>query len=102
MADETYDNVVIGTGEAGKYLAWTLARQGQRTAVVEWHRHVGGACPNVACLPTKNLIHSAKVADLAKRVGEFGVRTGPVAVDVAGVIGRKQAMVDGLQAIHLD
>lgn len=123
MADETYDNVVIGSGEAGKFLAWALARQGQRTAVVEWHRNVGGACPNVACLPTKNLIHSAKVADLARRAGEFGVRpsgspassgtpgtpgtfsspiSSGVAVDIAGVIGRKRAMVDGLQAVHLN
>ena len=57
---EQYDVVVLGSGEAGKYLAWTLASEGKRVAVVE-RRYVGGSCPNIACLPSKNVIHSAKV-----------------------------------------
>ena len=56
-----YDLVVLGSGEAGKYLAWTLAKQGRRVAVIE-RRYVGGSCPNIACLPSKNVIHAAKVA----------------------------------------
>src|SRR5262245_35619064 len=58
---ERFRNVIIGSGEAGKWLAWTLAGQGESTVVVERSK-VGGACPNVACLPSKNVIYSAKVA----------------------------------------
>ena len=58
---EQYDVVVIGSGEAGKYLAWTLSKEGHRTTLVE-RKMVGGSCPNVACLPSKNIIHSAKAA----------------------------------------
>jgi len=61
LAFERYDIVVVGSGEAGKYLAWTLSKAGNRTALIE-RRLVGGSCPNVACLPSKNVIHSAKVA----------------------------------------
>jgi pyruvate/2-oxoglutarate dehydrogenase complex dihydrolipoamide dehydrogenase (E3) component len=57
---EEYDLVILGSGEGSKYLAWTLARQGQRVATVE-HKWIGGSCPNIACLPSKNVIHSAKV-----------------------------------------
>jgi Pyridine nucleotide-disulphide oxidoreductase len=71
MAEE-YDVVVLGSGEAGKYLAWTLASQGQKVAVIE-RRYVGGSCPNIACLPSKNVIHSAKVASYFRRSEEFGL-----------------------------
>ena len=70
---ENYDNLVIGSGEAGKYLAWTLAKAGQRTAVVE-RQLIGGSCPNIACLPSKNVIHSAKVASLARRGARIWTR----------------------------
>jgi pyruvate/2-oxoglutarate dehydrogenase complex dihydrolipoamide dehydrogenase (E3) component len=72
---ENYDVLVIGSGEAGKYLAWTMASEGHRTAVVE-RKLVGGSCPNIACLPSKNIIHSAKVRSLAGRAAEFGVDAG--------------------------
>ena len=101
MATEHYQNLVIGGGEAGKYLAWTLAKQGQRTAVVE-RALIGGSCPNIACLPSKNIIRSAKVASLVGRAAEFGITTGPVRVDAAGVFRRKQKMVDGLIQMNLD
>jgi hypothetical protein len=58
-AAERFQNLVIGSGVAGKILAWTMAKQGQKTVVVE-RSMVGGSCPNVACLPSKNVIHSAK------------------------------------------
>src|ERR1700737_894450 len=63
MSGQNYKNVIIGSGEGGKYLAWHLAQSGQPTVVVE-RRWVGGSCPNVNCLPSKNEIWSAKVADL--------------------------------------
>jgi len=98
---ENYDVLVIGSGEAGKYLAWTMAGEGQRTAVVE-RKLIGGSCPNIACLPSKNIIHSAKVRSLAGRAAEFGVEAGPTATSMKGVQDRKRAMVDGLRRMHLD
>ena len=53
---ENFDVVVLGSGEAGKILAWTLASQGKRSVVVE-RLYIGGSCPNIACLPSKNVIH---------------------------------------------
>jgi pyruvate/2-oxoglutarate dehydrogenase complex dihydrolipoamide dehydrogenase (E3) component len=96
-----YDALVIGSGEGGKYLAWHLARSGQRVAVIE-RRWIGGSCPNINCLPSKNEIWSAKVAQLARHAGEFGTRTGPTSVDMHGVVARKRAMVEGLIAMNLD
>ncbi|MPZ48649.1 MAG: mercuric reductase [Dehalococcoidia bacterium] len=102
MADpEPYDVVVIGSGEGGKYLAWHMAQAGQRTAVVE-RRWIGGSCPNINCLPSKNEIWSAGMARIVARAGEFGIITGPVSVDMAKVLQRKRDMVDGLIAFHLE
>ena len=98
---ENYDNLVIGSGEAGKYLAWSLAKAGQRTVVVE-RKLIGGSCPNIACLPSKNVIYSAKVASLARRGAEFGLETGPIATKMEGVQRRKRLMVEGLIQMHLD
>ena len=82
---EKFDILIIGSGEAGKYLAWTMAKAGRRTALVE-RRLIGGSCPNIACLPSgKNIIHSAKVAELTRRAAEFGIATGPVSINMAGV-----------------
>jgi pyruvate/2-oxoglutarate dehydrogenase complex dihydrolipoamide dehydrogenase (E3) component len=64
MTVEHYHNLVIGSGEAGKYLAWNLAKMGQKTTVVE-RSMIGGSCPNVACLPSKNVIYSAKAVCLS-------------------------------------
>src|ERR1700733_10929982 len=100
MAIEHYQNLVIGSGEAGKYLAWNLAKLGQRTAVVE-RSMIGGSCPNVACLPSKNVIYSAKAVSLVDPRRGLGVVTGSGKVDMAGVLRRKRAMVDGLIELHL-
>src|SRR5215207_10104983 len=97
---EDYDLVVIGSGAAGKLLAWTLASRGKRVAVIE-RRYVGGSCPNVACLPSKNVIHSAKVASYLRRGEEFGIAAGDRPIDMAAVRGRKRRMVDGLVERHL-
>ncbi len=99
MTIENCRNLIIGSGEAGKYLAWTLGRQGEQVIVVE-RALIGGSCPNIACLPSKNLIYSAKVAALVSRAREFGIETGPVNVNMADVIRRKQEMVDGLMQLH--
>ena len=101
MNPEEYDLVVLGSGEGGKYLAWTLARQGQRAVVVE-RKWVGGSCPNIACLPSKNLIHSAKIASYFYRSEEFGIRKENTRIDMSGVRDRKRKMVSGLVEMHYD
>ncbi|HEX8799391.1 MAG TPA: mercuric reductase [Terriglobales bacterium] len=98
---ENYDALIIGSGEAGKYMAWTMAKAGHRTAVVE-RKLIGGSCPNIACLPSKNIIFSAKVASLARRGAEFGLSMGSLGIDMAGVQRRKRKMVEDLIQIHLD
>jgi pyruvate/2-oxoglutarate dehydrogenase complex dihydrolipoamide dehydrogenase (E3) component len=98
---ERYEDVVLGSGAGGKLLAWHLARSGRRVAVVE-RRWIGGSCPNTNCLPSKNEIWSAKVADLLHHAASFGILTGSVAVDMARVRQRKREMVEGLIALHLD
>lgn len=97
---EHYDVLVIGSGEAGKYLAWTLSKEGHRTALVE-RKLVGGSCPNVACLPSKNVIHAAKVASYAARAAAFGLSLDAVATDMPGVQRRKQTMVKDLVGVHV-
>jgi pyruvate/2-oxoglutarate dehydrogenase complex dihydrolipoamide dehydrogenase (E3) component len=97
---EHYDAIVIGSGEGGKYLAWHLASQGKKVANIE-DKRVGGACPNVACLPSKNVIHSAKVASFFQRGAEFGNVHGKWHVDMAAVSARRQRMIDGLREMHL-
>jgi pyruvate/2-oxoglutarate dehydrogenase complex dihydrolipoamide dehydrogenase (E3) component len=96
-----YDVVILGCGEGGKYIAWTLAKQGQRVAVIE-RKYIGGSCPNIACLPSKNLIHSAKVASYFFRSDEFGIRKENVRIDMSGVRERKRKMVEGLINVHLN
>ena len=73
---ERFQNVILGGGEAGKYIAWELARSGQRVAVVE-KGLIGGSCPNIACLPSKNAIHAAKFVELVRHAETFGLRLGP-------------------------
>jgi len=100
MTIERYQNLVIGSGEAGKVLAWNLAKRGQKTAVVE-RSMIGGACPNVACLPSKNVIYSAKAVSLFDPTTGLGIVTGSLQVDMAGVARRKRKMVEGLIELHL-
>jgi pyruvate/2-oxoglutarate dehydrogenase complex dihydrolipoamide dehydrogenase (E3) component len=97
---EHIDILILGSGGGGKLTAWHNGRSGRRVAVVE-RRWVGGSCPNIACLPSKNEIRSAEVAHLARRGAEFGAITGPVKVDMAKVVSRKRAMVQALVDTHL-
>src|SRR5437879_13866211 len=97
---ERFEILVLGSGAGGKLLAWHMARAGRRTAVVE-RRWIGVSCPNINCLPSKNEIWSAKVAHLVHHAAQFGMVTGPVAIDMATVRQRKRAMVDGQIAMHV-
>jgi pyruvate/2-oxoglutarate dehydrogenase complex dihydrolipoamide dehydrogenase (E3) component len=98
---EHFEMLILGSGEGGKYLAWHMAKSGHRTAVVE-RKLIGGSCPNTNCLPSKNEIWSAKVADLVHHAARFGMVTGSTVVDMKRVLARKRDMVDGLIAMHLD
>src|SRR6267378_1477009 len=98
---EEYVIVVLGSGEAGKYIAWTLAKKGMRAVVVE-RKYIGGSCPNIACLPSKNIIHSAKVASYFWRSEEFGITKDNTQIHMPVVRDRKRKMVDGLVQMHLD
>lgn len=97
---EKLDVLVLGSGTGGKLVAWHMAQSGRRTAVVERH-WIGGACPNIACMPSKNVISGAKVAQLSRHGADYGTVTGSVTVDMATVRRRKRAMVDRQVAKHL-
>ena len=97
---EDYDLLILGSGAGAKLLAWTFAARGQRVAVVE-RRYVGGSCPNIACLPSKNIIHTAQVAHNVRRSEEFGIGIDSFRVNMPAVRERKRRMVQGLVDTHL-
>ncbi len=97
---ERFEVLVLGSGAGGKLIAWHLAQSGHRTAVVE-RRWIGGACPNIACMPSKNEIANAKVAHLARHGAEHGAVTGSITIDMATVRRRKREMVERQIAAHL-
>ncbi len=100
MSPEQVEVLILGSGQGGKLLAWHMAQSGRRTAVVE-RRWIGGSCPNIACMPSKNEIWSAKVAHLAHHAGQFGTVAGPVETDMAAVRQRKRDMVNREIELHL-
>ena len=91
-----YDALVVGAGQAGVPLAQAFAAAGRRTALVE-REHVGGTCINEGCTPTKTMVASARVAYLARRGADYGVRTGPISVDLSRVRERKRAIVESFR-----
>ena len=98
---DKYEILVLGSGEAGKWTAWTMAQQGHRTAMVE-RKWLGGSCPNIACLPSKNVIYSARVASLAQRGAEFGLEMDKLRINMAGVQRRKREMVESEHQFHAE
>jgi pyruvate/2-oxoglutarate dehydrogenase complex dihydrolipoamide dehydrogenase (E3) component len=98
---EPFDLVILGSGAGGKLAAWTYGKQGKRVAVIE-RKYIGGACPNIACLPSKNIIHSAKVASYLERAEEFGIDLKGFAIDMSRVRERKRKMVSALVDVHLE
>jgi pyruvate/2-oxoglutarate dehydrogenase complex dihydrolipoamide dehydrogenase (E3) component len=93
VAVETFDAIVIGSGQGGNPLATAMAAAGWKTAVIE-RKYVGGTCVNVGCTPTKTLVASGRVAYLARRAADFGVTVGEVGVDFKAVIARKRGVVE--------
>ena len=98
---EEYDLVILGGGTGSTIAARTFARQGQRVAAID-RKYVGGSCPNIACLPSKNVIHSAKVASYFRRSEEFGIAKRDFTVDMSAVRDRKRRMVSGWNNVYLD
>jgi len=101
MDPEEYDLVILGGGTGSTIAAWTFAGQGQRVAAID-RKYVGGSCPNIACLPSKNVIHSAKVASYLRRSEEFGIARKDFTVDMSAVRERKRRMVSGWNKVYLD
>src|SRR6266404_7698918 len=98
---EEYDLVILRGGTGSTIAAWTFAGQGKRVAVIE-RKYIGGSCPNIACLPSKNIVHSAKVASYFRRREEFGIVTKGFTIDMSAVRDRKRRMVSGEVDAHLD
>jgi pyruvate/2-oxoglutarate dehydrogenase complex dihydrolipoamide dehydrogenase (E3) component len=98
---EVYDVVILGGGTGSTVAAWTFASQGQRVAMIE-RKYIGGSCPNIACLPSKNILHSARVAAYFRRGKEFGMLADNFHVEMPAVLGRKRAMVSALNTVYLD
>jgi pyruvate/2-oxoglutarate dehydrogenase complex dihydrolipoamide dehydrogenase (E3) component len=99
-SSEEFDLVILGSGTGGTIAAWTFAGQGQRVAVIE-RKYIGGSCPNIACLPSKNIIHSAKVASYVRKSEEFGIPHRNFAVDMRAVRERKRMMVSSWNNAYL-
>lgn len=101
MNVEEYDRVILGGGTGATLAAWIFAGEGKRVAVIE-RKYIGGSCPNIACLPSKNVLHSAKIASYFRRGEEFGIATDGFRVDMPAVRARKRAMVSSLNDVYRD
>src|SRR6266699_1765671 len=98
---EEFDLVILGGGPGSKKKTWTFAGEGKRVAVVD-RKYIGGSCPNIACLPSKNIIHSAKVVDYFRRSKEFGIAHDGFTIEMPGVRDRKRKMVVGLNQMYME
>ena len=98
---EEFDLLILGGGTGSTIAAWTFSAEGKRVAVVD-RKYIGGSCPNIACLPSKNIIHSAKVASYFRRSDEFGITHHGFTVAMSGVRERKRNMVSGLNEMYLE
>src|SRR5207244_309518 len=98
---EDFDVVILGGGTGSTVAAWTLAGEGKRVAVID-RKYIGGSCPNIACLPSKNIIHSARIASYVRRSEDFGIAKEGFTVAMPLVRGRKRRMVSGLNELYLD
>ena len=98
---EDFDLLILGGGTGSTIAAWIFAGEGKRVAVID-RRYIGGSCPNIACLPSKNIIHSAKVASYFRHSKEFGIAHNGFTIDMSGVRERKRTMVRGLNEMYME
>jgi probable pyridine nucleotide-disulfide oxidoreductase len=102
METEYYDDIIIGSGKAGKTLAPALVAAGRKTALVERSLNmIGGGCINIACIPTKTMVASANVANVVKNSAAYGMNTNTPIVDLAAVIRRKRSVVQSMHDMNL-
>ena len=94
MADQQFDIVVLGGGSAG-YAAAIRARQLGFTAAVIEKDKLGGTCLHRGCVPTKALLHSAEIADVAREGEAYGVLSSVAGIDMAGVTKFRTNLVAG-------
>jgi pyruvate/2-oxoglutarate dehydrogenase complex dihydrolipoamide dehydrogenase (E3) component len=97
---EEFDLVILGDGTGSTLAAWTFAGEGKRVAVID-RKYIGGSCVNIACLPSKNIIHSAKVVSYVRRSKEFGIACDGFTIEMSGVRDRKRRMVSGVNEMYL-
>ena len=97
---EDFDLLILGGGTGSTIAAWTFAGEGMRVAAID-RKYFGGSCPNIACLPSKNIIHSAKVASYFRHSQEFGITHNGFTIDMSGVLERKRMMVRGMNEMYL-
>lgn len=97
---ERFAALILGSGQGGKPLALHLARTGKRTAVVE-RRGIGGSCPIIACLPSRNEIWRAKVAYQVQRAARYGTSVESASIDMAKGPTAQGDIVEGEIAAHL-
>jgi pyruvate/2-oxoglutarate dehydrogenase complex dihydrolipoamide dehydrogenase (E3) component len=93
--------VILGGGTGSTVAAWTFAGEGQRVAVVD-RKYIGGSCPNIACLPSKNILHCAKVGGLLSPKQRAGIAHDGFTIEMSGVRERKRKMVVGLNEVYLE
>src|SRR5690348_17285980 len=98
---EESDLVILGGGTGSTIAAWTFAGEGKSVAVVD-RKYIGGSCPNIEGLPSKNIIHRAKVVDYFRRSKEFGITHDGFAINMADVRERKRRMVNGLNDMYME
>src|SRR5437899_4991547 len=98
---EEFDVVILGGGTGSTIAAWTFAAEGKNAIVVD-RKYIRGSCPNIDCLPSKNVIHSAKVASYFRRSKEFGITHDGFTIDMSGVREHKRKMVTGLNEMYLE
>jgi probable pyridine nucleotide-disulfide oxidoreductase len=102
METEHYDDIIIGSGKAGKTLAPALVADGRKTALVERSLNmIGGGCINIACIPTKTMVASANVANVVRNSADYGVKANAPIVNLADVIRRKQSVVESMRDMNL-
>lgn len=95
-----YDVIVLGGGKGGKTLAVNLAKAGQRVAMVE-DNQIGGTCINVACIPTKTLVQSAKIAHYCRSAADYGLEATLAPIDFKAIRARKDAVVHVMREANL-
>lgn len=97
---ETFDDIILGGGKGGKSLAMALGAAGHKTALIE-RGQIGGSCINVACIPTKTMVASTKLVEMAKRSAEFGLQLTAPTQPLAGIIARKRRVVKAMVDKHV-